>query len=321
MGRREVLLTRDPVLFLMIEERFGFYVASALLRALTGRRTAGLLLRPGPALAGTTLRAWVKRTVLKLLKWLPQVQTVTILPFALEPGFAAIADDWIHDFQLWDMAGADRDRLEAIRAGAPGAPADAVALVTEARRRAAGRTVLSAIGTQSRSKGFTLLAEAMAAGDIDDWSVLAAGRVPEDQRAACERFRTAGGWALDRMVSDDEILAAYAVADAVWCLYDPSYDQASGILGRAVQFGVPAVVREGSLSHRFCSLEDIPHVTARGEGDVAAALAALPPVDPLAGRQLSERLRTENITRLRRILGLRPGTRPDRPAGAEEATE
>ena len=45
---RDILFARAPVLFLAVEESFLLYVFAGLLRALMGRRTVGLLLRPLP---------------------------------------------------------------------------------------------------------------------------------------------------------------------------------------------------------------------------------------------------------------------------------
>jgi hypothetical protein len=51
---------------------------------------------------------------------------------------------------------------------------------------------------------------------------------------------------LDRRIEDAELFALYGIADLVWSCYAPDYNQSSGIHGRAVQLGVPVVVRKGS---------------------------------------------------------------------------
>lgn len=58
----------------------------------------------------------------------------------------------------------------------------------------------------------------------------------------------------DRIVTDDEILRLYKVADLAWCCYAPDYDQASGVFGRALQTGVEPVVREGRVLSDIKSL-------------------------------------------------------------------
>jgi hypothetical protein len=51
---------------------------------------------------------------------------------------------------------------------------------------------------------------------------------------------------INRFISDEELIELYKVSDTIWACYAPSYDQASGIFGRAVQFSVPVIVRDGS---------------------------------------------------------------------------
>jgi hypothetical protein len=51
---------------------------------------------------------------------------------------------------------------------------------------------------------------------------------------------------LDRHIDDAELFCLYRNADLVWSCYAPDYNQSSGIHGRAVQLGIPVVVRKGS---------------------------------------------------------------------------
>ncbi len=62
-----------------------------------------------------------------------------------------------------------------------------------------------------------------------------------------------GGLLIDRRLDDAELESLYVVSDVIWSCYAPEYDQASGIFGRALQLGVPVIVRRGSLLHRFAS--------------------------------------------------------------------
>jgi hypothetical protein len=55
------------------------------------------------------------------------------------------------------------------------------------------------------------------------------------QRSSARR----AAFASNRSVTDAELLGAYAASDAVWCLYPPFGDHASGVLGRAAQLGIP----------------------------------------------------------------------------------
>ena len=261
-------LTRQPVLVAMIEESFGRYVAVAAVRALLGRRTVGLLFRPRPALEGKGLRLAAKRWALQGLRALREVRTLTILPFAVEPGFARIADGWIYDLQCWDLCGADG-------AGQLPTADDARALAAEMRAEAGERRICCAAGRQDAAKGFDQFAAMFAQSPAlrDAMLFVSGGKVAPAMAGAAEALKAAGGLVYDRFISDDELLDLYAAADLVWCVYAPEYDQASGILGRAMQLGLPVVVREGSLVERLCAIEGAAHI-ACGEVSPTEVLLA-----------------------------------------------
>jgi hypothetical protein len=119
----------------------------------------------------------------------------------------------------------------------------------------------------------------------------------------------AGGVAVNRVVSDAELLGAYAASDAVWCLYPPAGDHATGILGRAAQLGLPVVVRQGSLSHRLCVVEDISHIAATPAGVAARLAGPLPPRDEARGRLSAMRFARESEATLRIAFGFKEAAR------------
>ncbi|MEQ1543004.1 MAG: hypothetical protein ABL926_12190 [Novosphingobium sp.] len=298
------LFSRRSVLVPMIEESLARYALACLVGALIGRRTVGFLFRPRPALEGRGLRMRTKRSVLAALRRLPGVSTLTILPFALEPGFARIANDWIYDLQLWDLVQADQPEP----AGAGGALADSL------RARAGGRALCVAVGRQDRGKGFDQFVQAWTgSAELRQTTLFAyGGMVDPALAAAAKAFSAAGGFGLDRLISDAELLDFYAAADLVWCVYAPDYDQASGILGRAMQLGIPVAVRSGSLIERLCRAEGHPCV-ALGDPVQTAVLAALPPpLDPGAARARALRHGAESLRRLAAALGVeQPGPAAD----------
>jgi hypothetical protein len=293
-----MLLARAPVLCPQIEAAPGRFALTCLARGLLGRRTVGLLLRPLPALRGTSLRLRFKRAMLKLLRRVPGAQVLTIVPFVVEPGFAAIAHGWIHDLQNWDMP------LDPKAAPDPAAQA----LAGQIRARAQGRPVCCAIGRQVREKGFDRFAALHNADPALREAMLFAygGKVSSDLAEAARGFAAAGGFALDRFVSDAELAGLYGAADLVWCVYAPDYDQASGVLGRAMQLGIPVAVRRGSVIARFCAAEAHPCIEL-DEDDDWQALAAIPPrLDPQLAWDRARSHGEVSLARLSAALGVRP---------------
>jgi hypothetical protein len=294
-----MLLAGAPVLCPQIESAPLRFALACLIRGLLGRRTVGFLMRPLPALGGRSIRLRAKRVMLKLLLRVPGAQVLTILPFAVEPGIATIAHGWIHDLQNWDML------LEDSLPPAQG-------LNHEIRSLAAGRAVCCAIGRQERQKGFDRFAALYDSDPAVRAAVLFAfgGKVAPELAEASRKFVEQGGFALDRFVSDAELTELYAAADLVWCVYPPDYDQASGVLGRALQHGLPVVARRGSVIAAICANEDHPCIEL---GDEAGwdLLATLPP--RLSREHARSRARSHgeiSLNRLAQALGVSPQWNP-----------
>jgi hypothetical protein len=296
---RELVLGRSPILFLMIEEAFVLYAVICVMRGLSGCRTVGLLHRPVPIATSGRLGYRVRRLVLRWLKHIEGCQTLTVLPFSVVPGFSAIATGWIYDFQLWDISAEERAAVEALRG----------------ERRPGNRVVLTAIGTQSRRKGFDFFADAFTRCHSlrARFHFISCGTVLPSLANYAAAFRDAGGVSVDRVISDAELLGSYAASDAVWCFYPPAGDHASGVLGRAAQLGIPVVVRQGSLSHRLCLVENIPHVSFAADGIADRLAASLPSCDARAGRSLAQRFARQSEATLRAALGL-PASGVETPA-------
>jgi hypothetical protein len=277
----------------MLEEHTGRFFAIALLRSMWGRKSSALMFRPAEAVHSNALKHRVKRAGLAALRRLPGVEILTILPFDLDPEFAVVAKDWIHDPQLWDLA--------------PDSDETPVALIDEVRAKAAGRRVVVALGAQNAGKGFDYFAELWSARPElrERFLFVAAGKVAAGSRASADTFTAAGGLLFDRFATDQELRSLYGEANLIWSCYGPIYDQASGIFGRAVQTGAPAIVRAGAYVERLAELLGHP-VTALPWGDVPAAAEALlgasdQTVDP---RARVEAMRTRSLAVLKRALGL-----------------
>jgi len=290
LRRRDLILSRAPVLFLMVEEAFLLYVIVGLLRVMIGRRTVGLLFRPRPLAMSSRWRYVWRRAVLRRLKRWRCIRTLTLLPFDVFPAFSSIADDWIYDFQLWDLTEEECEAVGTLRN----------------ERRVGERRVLTAIGTQNAWKGFELFVDiyARSAPLRASYQFIACGRVVPEAEEHAAVLGEAGGVLVDRALSDAELLGTYAASDAVWCLYPPIGDHATGILGRAVQLGIPVIVRQGSLAHRLCTTESLPHVAASADLVATRLAGPLPPRDAERGRLAARRFAAQSEATLRGALGL-----------------
>jgi hypothetical protein len=210
---------------------------AAGLRSLTGQKTIGLLFRPGDCFIKRSFKSSVRRTLFRMVARLRNVSVLIVVPFAIAPEISSVASNWIYDPQLWDLQYLGVPELQ-----------NEQPLQAQIRGQADNRLILVALGMQYREKGFEYLVDLWVSSPELRASHLfvACGRVLGDSKAAAKRFQEAGGVLLDRRIEDAELFALYGIADLVWSCYAPDYNQSSGIHGRAVQLGVPVVVRKGS---------------------------------------------------------------------------
>lgn len=198
------------------------------------------------------------------MRRLPGLTLLTITPFDLEPQFRHVANVGVHDPQYWDK-----------HDGSSIAPPVKTELSGQLLHEAAGRRLLCIPGAITGLKGFKFLANILAISPAltESVFVVAVGRVHADMTEAAARFAAAGGYLVDRHISDEELESLYGVADMVWSCYIPEYDQASGIFGRAMQYGVPAVVRRNSLIDRLATNIEAPVIRLDYDDVEEAALA------------------------------------------------
>ncbi|WP_308815725.1 hypothetical protein [Sphingomonas sp. GV3] len=234
----KALLHAGPVLVMQLEQYNLRAHLLAIARAVMRRRTCAMVFRSREALVGTKPQTRVKRLLLRVERRLSSIAMLTIVPFDLLPRPETLFRGWLHDPQLWDIAilpAPDEDR----------------GLADRALTMANGRPIIIVIGLLASYKGIDRLAE--LANDADfcaQYLLVIAGSQIADVK---HRFADIANDCIieDRHISDGEIYALYEAADYVWSVYAPSYDQASGIFGRALQFGRTPLVRAGSLIEHY----------------------------------------------------------------------
>lgn len=238
-----------PYLYAMVDSHVIAFMANATVRSLLGRPTVGLLFRPGECFLESSLKYRIKRMLFQAASRLPHVSILTLMPFAVFPRFSEVATEWIYDPQLWDLLyfGFAEDKPLPMMRELIGS-------------KARGRRILMALGEQRQSKGFDYFVDLWcASADIrENFLFVAAGTIDPRSAEKAELFVQQGGLLLNRRISDDELMCMYKCADIIWCCYSPEYNQASGILGRAIQFGVPVTVRKDSFLEKLGGLLSHP---------------------------------------------------------------
>jgi hypothetical protein len=224
-----------------------------LIRTLTFRRTVALFFRVRETLTETRLRHVVKRTLLRVVRSQSLLSILTIIPYPVlrravpeaRVDVARLTHGWIDDPQLWD--------LEFLPPRAASTP------LSERAVKAAGtRPILMVAGALDRQKGLEMVAR--LAGDkefVDKILIVIAGKVAKSDSDVLPALAKSDCILEDRFISHEELNSLYAVSDLAWCAYSPSYDQASGIFGRAVQTGVTPIVRLGSIVEVYAQNMDV----------------------------------------------------------------
>ena len=296
------LINHDgPVIFLMIEESFFKFVIVSVLRSVIGKETYGLLFRPKPVVDGLSLRLKLKKYILILFKRLDKIGVILIMPTHLDPGFSDISKSWIYDMQLWDLTSEHDDYFSGLKNGFY----KHECLYSRIQSSKKGRPVIGAIGAQNGIKRFDFFVnEYKKSISLRKRFLFAfAGKVGEF-RELIKPFSEVGGFSLDAFITEKELLQIYAVSDLVWAFYADTYDQASGIFGRSVQLGIPVVVREGSLIHKHCVIDGIPHIPLSHDGLDEIAHMNIPEVDIALGKSFRESFKKQSVLNLNQLIGI-----------------
>ncbi len=270
MGYMPVLAARPSaklfsanVFFLVIDDDIILFLACALASVFTAKRVGGLLFRPAQCFYHDRVKYRIKYYLFCLLRKIPNAYVLTVLPFSIDPRMAKIARGWIYDPQLWDS-----------RADGGATEVTTTALAQDVLGRAGGRKIIIMLGGLQPDKGFDFFSDVWrsCAAMRQRYLFVAAGEVARASEESAERLRGAAGMVIGRFISDQELHALYSIADIVWAAYAPERDQASGIAGRAFQFGVPVILRRGSYLAKL--MHDLHHPVIEVEWDAPEDVAA-----------------------------------------------
>jgi hypothetical protein len=274
-------------------------LSRATMRSLLGRSTVGLFFRPGDCFVAGSLKAAIRRILFRFVSHLPHVHILSILPVDISARWDEVATGWIYDPQLWDL-----DYLGAV----PREPSRPIADALQEFRR--GRRLIVALGAQNRAKGFDYLVDVWCASPQlrQTHLFVVAGKVDERSSPQAKQFVESGGVLIDRHVSNGDLFHLYGEANMVWSCYAKDYNQSSGIHGRAIQLGIPVLVREGSYIDSLGKLLSYPSLPLSANAPDAAAsqiIAWQPlPVDAGPRKELASKMKVRSLSVLVNALGL-----------------
>jgi hypothetical protein len=232
-------LNSKPLLFLMIEECFMLYCIIAFIRALLGFKTIGFVFRAKKCIASKQINHKIKVILLKYFKKFQNISSISIVPFYTCEGIAEICDDWLYDFQFWDMGFLEKNIQKTI----------VDSNVEYIKGIAKGRKVICAIGKQDQNKGFDVFSSLYILNKHlqEEYLFVSGGVINGILTSQIEKFISAGALVINERITNEMLIALYKSADLIWVCYSPNYDQSSGVLGRAIQYKLPVIVRTNSV--------------------------------------------------------------------------
>jgi hypothetical protein len=293
-GARFSTNAKAPLFYSFFDTRPAETIAAlgrAAARSFLGRATVGLFFRPGDCFIEGSIKATIRRLLFRFVSRLPHVHILSILPPDVFPQLREVATDWIYDPQLWDL-----DYLNEVSAEPSPQIVDQLAAASR------GRRCIIALGTQSKTKGFDYLVDIWCASPRlrEEYIFVAAGRLAAPSAAQAKRFVDHGGMLVNERIANGDLLYLYKRADIIWSCYAEGYDQSSGIHGRAVQLGIPVLVRNDSCIDRLGKMLGYPSLGLPGDAACAAAeqILAWQPgtVDHSRRKETADKMRLRSLS-------------------------
>ena len=253
----------------------------ATLRTIFLRKTVALCYRNDRGLVGKSLRSRVRRMLVWVISHFLKVNVVFIFP---PRAGSPQTYPWIFDPEWWDLG------------------VMPVADAHVARLEGEGDVVLF-IGNIDRLKGLDFFIEAAeeAARFALPLRFVLVGPAEKLTPSQLNLLRAAGATLLDALPTDSEFLAYLRRAQYLWCCYHPDYDQSSGIFGRSLQLGIPAIVRKGSLMDEFAA--KFGNGVSVRFGDIPDLLQKLvqKPARSISSATFVEEFRQDSLMKLERL--------------------
>jgi hypothetical protein len=228
--------------FATIDDNIYLFFVVAFIRNLFGKKTSGLLFSPWTAFKKKSIKALLKRLVLKFFKKCKHITVICYVPYYLDERYELISEDWIYDLEFWDLMLSDRKSL-----------------VPTQPKNSKEEATIYFLGAIAFRKGINLLSFLKQSLDKNGWAgrLEIKGAVGDDPQRISNSLYSLRDCIEDKYLSDSEFIDFASKGTHLWCCYEPSYNSSSGIFGRALQLGKVPIIRRGSIIDRICQYENI----------------------------------------------------------------
>jgi hypothetical protein len=215
------------------------------------------------------------------------------------PALANITNNYIYDPQLWDLwVKKSNNQLPRTK------------LSIKLKKKSKNKKILLFIGKTKTDKSYNEFVDFSIANSKEICAV-SAGKVVMECADKAKQLKSNDMIVIDRFITDNELLSLYAIADFVWCYYGVQYDQSSGVFGRAVQLGIPTIIRKKSIVDKIASDFQIPTHAIEIETNVDyeniyknIKMSKLKKLSVIERERLFDNLYHESILKLKEALRL-----------------
>lgn len=254
---KDGLFSKKPLLFLMVEESFFIFFIVSVARSIFFLKTSALMFRVNFLTDEIEFKHIVKKFFCLFLTKTKLGTLISIVHSDVLPDVKYYCRHSIYDFQFWDRNYLE-ENVDYL---------DAAGLVNEISYTSKEKRTIVAIGKQCPEKGTDILIQTFLTDHNlrDNYTVILAGKLSNISSSSVNEFKRLGGVVVDRFISQSELVAMYKLADFIWCSYHESYDQSSGVLGRAIQYNKTPIVRSGSMAEKICQSLNVAYYTSSAD--------------------------------------------------------
>lgn len=231
----QYIFSGSTILFMDGDKIHLLYLPFIILRNIFGLRSILFSIR-SERLLNPALKNSAKRFAYKLFKILRNVKTISIHKPSRSPQLDRYIDDYIYDFQYWDLP------FLKIRPKKP--------IEIKNFQKIPAKPILLIIGNLNAKRYQTELFTEIFTNNELNYSIIFAGKISNKDYCLLSQHRDC--FLINRYVNDGELLYLYEFSDIIYCYYElNSTQRPSGIFGRAIQLGKEALVKKGSYLEKY----------------------------------------------------------------------
>jgi hypothetical protein len=221
-----ILIKKNKIFYLDFDKSQLFYGLLAPLRKLLGINDIYFSVR-SEYILNRNFIGLIKRFIHTLVK-ISGGRIISIHKGINTSDLSPYISDFIYDIQYWDLPFLDASYTKP----------------PELNFLSNNSSILAVIGALNQKRCKDKLIQFLTENN-PKFHTIFAGKINQEDQSRISKLSNVT--LINRYISDNELFYLYKIAHAIYCYYDLSVRRPSGIFGRAVQFGKPAIIRKNGF--------------------------------------------------------------------------